>query len=83
MNSDNDAWDNARFSGPKRINLDGKLLGNFQLKGTTTGGKFTGCATLEYISKALTKDVLKWFKNPQIIAVPASALEPAPAEAAK
>lgn len=81
----------GRFSGPKWITLDGKLmedgklLGNFQLRRTTSGGKFGGCATLEYISKALTKDVLKWLKNPQITTVPVPAPDtaPAPVEVAK
>ncbi len=79
----------GRFSGPKWITLDGKLmedgklLGNFQLRRTTSGGKFGGCATLEYISKALTKDVLKWLKNPQIMTVPVATPEAVPAEAAK
>ena len=64
------------FSGPKWIRIEGKLtdgdqlIGNFELRRTTKGGKFTACTTLEYISKALTKDVLKWLKNPQIMAAP-------------
>ena len=79
------------FSGPKWITLEGKLtengklLGNFQLKRTTGGGglRFGGCKILEYISKALTQDVLKWLKNPQIMAAPAPAPATAPAETAK
>ncbi|MEO8003183.1 MAG: hypothetical protein ABI644_15035 [Arenimonas sp.] len=67
-----------RFSGPKWIALrgelmeDGKLLGNFQLRRATSGGKSTGCKTLDYISKALTQDVLKWLKNPAIMQTPSS-----------
>ena len=67
------------FSGPKWIALrgelmeDGKLLGNFELRRATSGGKSTGCKTLDYISKALTQDVLKWLKNPVIKATPSSA----------
>ena len=51
---------------------DGKLLGNFELRRTTSGGKLTACITLEYIGKALTKDVLKWLKNPGIKAIPSA-----------
>lgn len=75
------------FSGPKWIRIEGKLtegdklLGNFELRRTTNGGgfRFAACETLNYISKALTQDVLKWLKNPQIMAVPATAPEPEPA----
>ena len=66
------------FSGPKWIALrgelieDGKLLGNFELRRATSSGKSTGCKTLDYIGKALTQDVLKWLKNPVIMAAPGS-----------
>ena len=67
------------FSGPKwiamrgELNEDGKVLGNFDFRRTTSHGRMTTCATLDYIGKALTQDILKWLKNPTTNAAPGDA----------
>lgn len=66
----------ANFSGPKWIVLqgelmqDGELLGNFEFRRTTMGGKLSACKTLDYIGEALRKDILKWLKKPTKMATP-------------
>jgi len=68
----------SNFSGPKWIVLqgelvdNGKLLGNFEFKRMTMGGKFTACKTLDYISESLIKDILKWLKKPGMMPSPKS-----------
>lgn len=69
----------SNLSGPKWIILqgelvdNGKLLGNFEFKRMTMGGKFTTCKTLDYISESLIRDILKWLKNPGVMPAPKSA----------
>ncbi|MGH8106058.1 MAG: hypothetical protein ACREO1_04685 [Arenimonas sp.] len=78
----------GRFSGPKWMNVrgelteGGKLIGNFKFFRSTVGGRLETCKTLDYISKAITKDVINWLKNPSIMPATEAAETKAP-EAAK
>lgn len=64
----------GRWTGPKWLVLEGKLLekgslvGNFEARRQTIGGSFKACSTLESLSEEIADDILEWLKNPGLSA---------------